>query len=266
MLGRVFAIGIVAFWLVMMTLLIRSELLHTNPLTYSVPIETVMQKMFEGEESSDLTIFYQGKRVGTCSFQVAKDRSTNPPHYSVKSELTLDFEMLGRSIRLQSWTDSTFDRRYQMTRFTSQTTTGDTRIDLKGDLASQFVEFELKMGNGVTEKHKLPFSAIEQMGPSGALGLFGMGGLQASDTQGAEAETPSWLSLNPGGNGPATVVQDTPLQVGKEKLQTLMVHTRYDDSLWSKVYVSPVGEVLKVETSFGVMMLSSQLAMSSLTP
>lgn len=265
MLGRVIAIGIVAFWLVMMTLLIRSELLHTDPLSYSVPIATVMQKMFEGEESSDLTIFYQGKRVGTCSFQVTKDRSTNPPQYSVKSELTLDFEMLGRSIRLRSWTDSAFDKGYQMTRFLSQTTTGDTRIDLKGDLASRLVEFELKMGNGVTEKHTLPFSSIEQMGPIGALGLFGMGGLHASGTTTGPKETPSWLNLNPGG-GPTTVVQDTPLRVGNEKLQALMVHTRYDDSLWSKVYVSPVGEVLKVETSFGVMMWSSQLAISSLNP
>lgn len=257
MLGKILAVGIIGFWLVMMTLLIRSELLQSKPLTYSVPIDTVMQKMFEGGETSDLSISYQGKRIGRCSLQVTKNAAAKPAIYLVKSELMLDFSIMGKAVRLQSWTDSEFDDAYQMTKFRSHTRTGDSKIEVSGDLESKEVELLVNVGNDYQEKHKLPFSSIEQMGPSGAMGLFGMGGLQTS--QGA-LENTGLASLQKGKGGPVTTVQEAPLEIGKDKLSTLMVHTRYDDSVWSKVYVNPLGEIIKVETSFGVTMLSAQFS------
>jgi hypothetical protein len=260
MLARVIALGIIAFWLVMMTLLIRSELLQTTPVAYAVPVETVMQKIFEGEESSDLAIFYQGARVGCCSMQVLKDKKAPRPQYRVRSSLLLNFQVFGKPVRLQSDTDSEFDRRYQMTRFESHTVTGDSKIDMKGDLRSQEIEFVLQFGDGYQEKHKMPFATLEKMGPSGAMGLMGMGGLQLPDSASAKSGTGAWAGLGQRGSGPTTTVQEIPLQAGRQKIHSLMVYTRYDESLWSKVYVSPVGEVLKVETSFGVSMLNAQFA------
>lgn len=260
MLSKVISFGIVGFWLVMMTLLIRSELLETKPLGYAVPVETVMQKIFDGGEASDLAIYYQGNRVGRCSLQVVKEKKTPAPSYVVKSELMLDFDMFGKPVRLQSTTDSSFDQKYQMTRFHSHTVTGDSQVEMQGDLASKEVEFVMNFGDGYQEKHKLPFATLEKMGPSGAMGLFGMGGLQLPDA--AKDKTASSLlpSMGKANRGPTTSIEEAPLQIGGQKLTALMVHTKYDESLWSKVYVSPMGEVLKVETSFGVTMRNSQLA------
>jgi hypothetical protein len=259
MLGRVISVGIVAFWLVMMSLLIRSELFHIAPLAYSVPLETVMQKMFEGEEPSDLTIYHQGNVVGSCSLQIKKDNTGSVPLYRVNSHLKLDFEVFGRSLRLNSSTDSYFDRRYQMTRFSSQTTTGDSKVEAAGDLESREVVVKFSLGN-VEETHRIPFATLENMGPSGAMGLLGMGGLQLPSDGRLDPARSSLMAAMPSGRGPVTTVQEHRLMVEKEPLQTFLVHTTYDESVWSKVYVSPQGEILKVETSFGVTMLAAPLA------
>jgi hypothetical protein len=168
--------------------------------------------------------------------------------------------MFGKPVRLQSATDSDFDQKYQMTRFHSHTVSGDSQVEMQGDLASKEIEFVLHLGDGYQEKHKLPFAALEKMGPSGAMGLFGMGGLQLPDTSKEKSASSLAPVLGQGKNGPTTSVQEAMLQVGKQKLTAFMVHTKYDESLWSKVYVSPMGEVLKVETSFGVIMRNAQLA------
>jgi len=259
MLAKVISVGIVAFWLVMMTQLVRTELLESKSLAYSVPVETVMQKIFEGDESSELNIFYQGNKVGRCSLQVLKSGKTLATNYVVRSELSLDFDVFGKPVRLQSATDSEFDRRYQMTKFHSHTTSGESQIDMNGDLASKEIQLVLNLGEGYQEKHTLPFASLEKMGPSGAMGLFGMGGLQLPDTSNAKGAASLMPSLESKKGGPKTIVQESPLKVGNQKVTTLMVHTKYDESLWSKVYVNPMGEVLKVETSFGVEMRSAQL-------
>jgi hypothetical protein len=259
MLGRIFAAAIIGFWLVMMTMLIRSELLETSSLAYSVPVETVMQKMFEGEEPSDLVIDYNGARVGHCSLQVTKDRKSPTPRYSVMTELLLDFEVFGRSVRMQSRTDSEFDNKYQMTKFTSRTTTGDSQLEASGDFTSKEVQLAFKLGD-VVEKHKLPFSMLENMGPSGAMGLFGMSGMQLPQGGNAEFAKSALSALDTKNRGPVTTVQEKSLMLGHGREQALMVYTKYDESLWTKMYVNRLGEVLKVETSFGVTMLNSQFA------
>jgi len=256
MFGRVLTVGIVAFWLVMMTLLIRSEFLDNSPLAYSIPVDTVMQKIFEGEEPSDLVIDYQGNRVGRCTLQVVK-LGAQKPGYLVTSELRLDFEVFGKGVSLQSRTDSEFDTAHQMTKFFSRTTTGDTKLEASGDMESKEIQLTLNLGD-VKETHKLPFSMLENMGPSGAMGLFGMGGLQLP--QDATTSKPALGALNPGTRGAVTTVEEKHLTIGRIRERTWMVHTKYDDSLWSKVYVNRVGEILKVETSFGVTMLNAQFA------
>lgn len=260
MLARVISIGIVGFWLVMTTLLVQNELLETTPIGYAVPVETVMQKIFDGGESSDLAIFYQGSRVGRCSLQVTKEKKASVPNYVVRSELTLDFDVFGKPVRLQSATDSQFDQKYQLTRFHSHTVSGDSQMEMQGDLASKDIEFVLTLGEGYQEKHKMPFATLEKMGPSGAMGLFGMGGLPLPDTAKDKSANSLTAALGQSKNGPTTSVLEAMLQVGNQKLTTFLVHTKYDESLWSKVYVSPMGEVLKVETSFGVTMRNAQLA------
>lgn len=262
MLGRVLSVGIVAFWLVMMSLLIRSELLGTKPLTYDVPIETVMQKMFESGASSDLLIQHQGSEVGTCSLQIVKERGTPTASYRVHTDLNLNLQVWGRSLRLSSSTDSFFDHRYRLTRFMSHTATGDSKIEASGDVASKEIQLSFNVG-GVQEKHKLPFSLLENMGPSGAMGLFGMGGLQLPP-EGSGAFAKSALNaLAPNNRGPVTTVQETHLMFGKEPVSTWMVHTQYDESLWSKVYVERSGEIQRVETSFGVTMVNAQLGLAA---
>jgi hypothetical protein len=240
----------------MMTLLVRSELLHSKPIQYSVPVETVMQKMFDGQETSDLVISYEGSQVGECSIRIVKDKTKPSSAYLVKSNLKLDFDVFGKQVRLQSSTDSEFDPKYQMTSFHSLTTTGDSKIELQGDLASKEVQLVLHFGD-VREKHVLPFAMLEKMGPSGAMGLFGMGGLQLPQSA-QEMEKNTLPSLTGRSKGPITTVEDTYIVLGKDKLSTLVVQTKYDDTLWSRVYVSPQGEILKVDTSFGVTMSNSQ--------
>ena len=260
MLGRVISAGIIAFWVIMMTLLVRSELLHSRPLSYSVPIESVMQKMFEGEETSDLVISYQGNPVGECTIRIVKDRKSPTGSYSVKSALKLDFEVFGKPVRLQSDTDSEFDHKYQMTGFRSLTTTGDSKIELQGTAETKEIQLVVNFGE-LQEKHTLPFSTLEKMGPSGAMGLFGMGGMQTP-----RAGKSAVSHLTQGSQGPVTTVLDTQLELDTDrvKMPALLVDTKYDDTLWSKIYVSPSsGEILKVETSFGVVMLNTQFALVS---
>ena len=60
---RLFAIGIVAFWLLMGTLLIRTELFPERGSSLPVPVEYVGHLFFRHEQASDLMLYTQKRRL-----------------------------------------------------------------------------------------------------------------------------------------------------------------------------------------------------------
>jgi hypothetical protein len=61
------------------------------------------------------------------------------------------------------------------------------------------------------------------------------------------------------GARPTTRVVSDRINVGGTTLRTYLVESRYGDSLWAKLWIGELGEVLRVTTSFGLTMESDVL-------
>src|SRR5437879_928466 len=66
MLYRAAFIVITLFWLLMNVLLWRAEYGDRSPAHTPVPAEVVWQKMLTAPDTSSLTIFHHGKKIGFC--------------------------------------------------------------------------------------------------------------------------------------------------------------------------------------------------------
>lgn len=76
MLSRVLFLAIIAFWLVMNTLLWRSQTSEKNAIGSSVPIEAVWQKILTAPDNSSLDVYQHEKKIGFCHWTANLGQST----------------------------------------------------------------------------------------------------------------------------------------------------------------------------------------------
>jgi len=91
---RAALILITLFWVVMNILLWRTEYGNRNRLSASVPAEVVWQKMLTAPDSSSLSVFHHGKKVGFCHWitsvgeELAKAKVEDEPPEGMVGRLT----------------------------------------------------------------------------------------------------------------------------------------------------------------------------------
>jgi len=266
MVGKLLATGIVGFWLVMTTALIRLEFFPQPRGAIQVPAELVLRKIFHCDEpTARLNVYYQGQTVGFCKIEFSHSAMMNfgnepfavfsadhPAAYRMQSELTLMMTGPGASSRLRLVGDSFFNSQYEMDSFALKTTFGEGRLDARGDAASNRVQLDYAFGN-LRDQRQFDFKQMQGAGLAGAMGLPGLagfGGLGGAAAGSGTAKTQIYL---------------TDLREGDLKLRSYLIDSRLDEAVWAKLWVSERGEILKVETSVGVMLLSDVLSQSSAT-
>ncbi len=243
----------------MMAALVRVEF-FTVPSEFEVlPNPVVMNRIFAHPEPARLNIFYQGERVGFCRVEIAKLQEPDGDEMTVEDieaskkpgayRLRLDFTMYEQAMRIRIAGEGVFNRRYEILKFSARSRFGDAQVDVKGDDQSRKVQTVFTMGQR-RETREFDFDQMKGTGLSGAIGLSGFSG----------ATLPNSAD---GGLGPESLVTRTQLdqlQVGESKLRTYRVETRLNENLWAKMWVSQLGEVLRVDTSVGLTMLADSLS------
>lgn len=261
MVGRILAIIIVTFWLVMTAALVRLEF-FPEPLSVSeVPPELVLRKIFHNTDSPGLNVFYQGAPLGFCKIdftplhdatELPAGSPIPPTRYRVQSELTLTLATSAFPQRLRLTGDSYFNSRFEMESFHLRSNIGEGRFEVRGDSVSNKVVLDMELGE-FRDHRELDFSRIQGAGLAGAVGLPGLSSFGLI----------GGVPVSPGGLGmaqPTTRIYLTDLHLGEAVMRTYLLDSRLDDSLWSKMWVSQRGEILKIETSIGVTMIQNSLA------
>ncbi len=261
MVGRILATVIVAFWLVMTGALVRLEF-FPEPLNVSeVPAELVLRRIFHNSDSPGLDVYYQGVPLGFCKIEFTPMRDTMelptgsvtaPSRYRVQSELTLTLVTGALPHRMRLTGDSYFNAQFEMESFHLRSNIGEGRLEVRGDSVSNKVVLDMELGE-FRDHRELDFSRIQGAGLAGAIGLPGLSSFGLI----------GGVPVSPGGLGmsqPATRIYLTDLHIGEAVMRTYLVESRLDDTLWSKMWVSQRGEILKIETSVGVTMIQNSFA------
>ena len=251
----------------MMGALVRMEFYPQQRGMGDVPPQVVLRKVFNHEEDTRLDVSYQDESIGFCKVEIApiareadagaSGRSDKPyPAYRVHSDLNLTLSLMGTPSRLRLVGDSIFNNEYEIESFHLKTDIGEGRIDVRGDSISNTVTVDFEIGD-MRDHRVFDFAQVRGAGLASAMGLpglanfsfFGGGGMPTAFNQ-----------SNPNASaGSATTIILTDLRVGDLTLRTYQVESRMDQNMWARLWVSERGEVLKVETSFGLTMLADVL-------
>jgi hypothetical protein len=242
MLNRLAAVLIVAFWVVMWGLLLKSELEPEEGVLREVPVEHVLKLMFHHQQSSDLIIHNDGKMIGHLRLG---------PRILENGGRQLDFTG-GLQLRMPaadrqrlSWIgESTFSSELDLQKLTLDVTmhgssgdTPDSRLSFEFDSAEKKGRYELRSGTMIFDKQE--FEATE----AGIRKLVDRLGMDASFTQtmaGSKSSAP-----------PQVKARRASFKLRDEEIDTLLLTVVYNEQTMLQVHVSQLGRVLHAKTILG---------------
>src|SRR5207237_44582 len=180
--SRAALIFISLFWIAMNVLLWRAEYGRHRSAVASVPPELIWRKMLTAPDSSSLSIFHHGKRVGFChwSTSVAEDLSQLrdegvPPEgmvrritgYRVQFDGNFGVEELPARVRFEGSLKLTTNQLWQ--EFKGRLTMRPAVLELDSKAAEQMLHLSVQTGDNKIE-HALKFSDLQD--PEGLLRAF----------------------------------------------------------------------------------------------
>lgn len=244
---------IVGFWVVMMVALVRMEYTGQMGAMDAVPTGRILQKLLSNSSPARLNVFHvrDGKTnwVGFANLDVLKLATLDPVQiqtnetdrvagYRLRVDARVDLAKFGMPSRLHLAGSGLLNSRSELRQFQVQADFGDGRVDVQSPDA-QRVDVVVELGD-THETRSFNLRDFQGAGLGGGLGLPG---------------------LTAGGRGsPAS------FRVGYERLtapwggqRAYAAEYRLDPKTWVKAWVSELGEVLLVETPWGVMLADEQL-------
>lgn len=149
-----------------------------------------------------------------------------------------------------------------MESFHLKTNIGEGNINVSGDAQSNKVKVDFEFGD-LRDKREFDFSQVQGAGLASAMGLPGLANF--SFLGGGGMPTAFGSNADPSVDT-KTVIYLSDLRVGDVTLRAYLVESKLDQNMWARMWVSERGEVLKVNTSFGLTMLADVLSDQSQRP
>jgi hypothetical protein len=268
MLSRVAFALITLFWLVMNVWLWRAEYGGKDTTSGPVPVEVVWRKMMTAPDSSSLTIFYQGQKVGFCHWTTAvgeefarlKGETVAPEGmvqkiggYRIQVEGNLVLQDFRNRIRFegqlrlatnQAWEE--LGLRVNMrpasweVRSVAEEKTATLRVmDADGEFKRVFKFAELRNPEALVQ---------EAVGPLGMAALEGMGWTRALQNLSASGETSRWEARR------------EVVKLGLNTTRAYRLQARFLNAYQAVFLISRVGEILRIELPNGIILANDQLA------
>jgi hypothetical protein len=268
MISRIALILVTAFWVTMNILLWRAEYGHQGSAGSSVPAEVVWRKILTSPDSSALTIFHHGKKVGSCYWKTSVgeelsqiQEDTGSPEgmvrrimgYRLQLEGNVSSDKAGNRIRFEGALTLTTNQVWQD--FNLRIILRPTVLEVHSSATEQRVRFNIDDGEEKFER-AIKFSELQNpqallrefAGPvaGGLLNNFGMVGAQAQST-----------ALNAGLKWEG---REDSMRIGHSPVRTYRLQTRVLDRYQITIFVSRVGEILRVELPDEIVLVNDQLA------
>ena len=254
--SRALTVFTLIFFVVMNILLLRSEFGGRNELRSKIPNELVLKKILTAPDNSFLEIRHHGRKIGTChlspsfgeSVTTGKIITEDLPPEGMVEELTsymLDVNgsiMLEETSRLRFNLEAGFSTNHEWQVFGLRANLRPMSIEIRSTAAEKKVQ--LRMDDGV-ERTARSYTFQELQHPDRLFKEFGE--LFLPDAVRA-------LGLNLKGTGNAAVslgfkwdAREDKLKVGGAFMRVYRLQTRLLDHFLVTIYVSRIGEILRIE-------------------
>jgi hypothetical protein len=266
MLARATLAILTAFWVTMNVLLWRAEYGSTPALGSTVPPEVVWDKILTAPDSSSLTIFYKGKKIGFCHWitSVGEDLAKmssgeTPPEGMVRKIAGYRLELNGNvmlsdtdRLRFDSHLDLGTDCNWR---------NFDVRLGLRPsswEVQSVASEQTVRLNwqdDAQRYNRVIKFSELEN--PQALLQEF-VGPLGASALGSLDLPVPQDRARTPTLSVHWQARQDS-AKFGHSSIRAYRLEANLIDRFKAVVFVSRVGEILRVELPEGIVLANDQL-------
>ncbi|HTL17412.1 MAG TPA: hypothetical protein VL793_09255 [Patescibacteria group bacterium] len=265
MLNRLTLVALAAFWATMTVLLWRAEYGGRAALGSSVPARVVWEKILTAPDSSSLTILHKGKKIGFCHWitSVSEDLSKlsgaeAPPEGMVRKivnyRLELDGNVMvgGPSERLRFDTHLSLGKGEQWRDFDAKFNLRPSSWELKSSASDQVVH--LTWQDDPQQKFSRDFTFAELQHPqalveelAGPLAGAAVAGLLPTQSNGLKSLDLNWKA------------RLESIRLGHSAVRAYRLETRMLDRFAIVLFVSRVGEILRVELPDGIVFTNDQL-------
>lgn len=261
MASKAFTGLIVAFWLVMMAALVRVEIFPSATKLTAIPINRVLRKLCENNETQSLKVLYQGNEIGfstveiiplaSSSAKVGETYTGEPGGYQVKAGLGLDLNVFGTPSKFQLNTDSRFDAQYELKDYRVRTMVGASQVEINGENEARKITMTYDVGDG-PKRRQLDYDQLTGPGALEALGLPGLTGIAGlALPMNVAGKTGDPTSLQP-----VIHAYEDHLTIGGINQHTYLIECRSEanPAYWAKIWVDDQGTILIIDTSIGMML------------
>ena len=245
---RALAVGIVAFWLLMMALLVSVEFFSGESGLLPVPTEYVWKLIFLNEQSSSLVLYNQNQRIGDFRFQprhlsTGTDGTGGPVRLLTGiGNMTLTVPGLGvQSISLRGSLE--LDAQNIVRIFTLNAAfhevgqhTPRWNLVLDGHPALDQWHYQLRRGEVAQQENSGTSAILLDALDLRSLGIDPKAVMQASQQQAAHATITARRGV---------------LHIKGEDIESYVVRAQQGEFLETTMYVSQLGQILAVKSSSG---------------
>lgn len=267
MLGRVTVILLGGFWITMNVLLWRAEYGGHAAVGTSVPAKVVWEKILTSPDSSSLTIWRKGKKIGFChwitsvSEDLSKISSTeSPPEGMVRKIVNYRLELEGNVMlgnvtdRLRFDTHLTLGRDEQWQSFDLRLNLRPSSWQIQSAAADRAVKFSWQDD---TEKFSRTFTFSELEHPENL--VRELGGPVAAAFLSGSGLFPSPAEQSLVKSGLKWEARNELVRLGHSSVRAYRLETRLMDRFDVVLFISRAGELLRVELPEGIVLANDQL-------
>jgi hypothetical protein len=236
MLYRFATIGIIAFWMVMMALLVRLETHPDSTGIMDVPVSYVARIMFKHGQQSLLTVREQDKAIGTVTLR-ASTTGSNARVLDFSGSLSMQLAIAGAQ-RFNFHGIMDMDGALRMLDFQVDLNMQQPhyQVTVKGDVGRKTLSCEVHDGTHLITAQMLPMDA-SALGPA----LLQSMGLPANA-----------MPISTGGIAPPSVTaRETQIKLHGEQVQVYEVMVTEGAAPVAEFYVTQLGQVVLARTNLG---------------
>jgi hypothetical protein len=242
---RIFAVAVVAFWLVMTGLLIRTRIRPESvPAWLRVPPEHVLNLMFRQQEDSELLILEGGRRRGSLYLMPRRDED-GTRRMAFNGELFLRLPGAGKTQRILYDGRMALGEGYAVRTFQGRVSLRDPAVTASVDIdpaAGRYRYEVVESGETVAEGE----GSFAELLKDPRIQSFGLGVIPVEQLRAAGADV-------------AIEAHPSELRARGERIETYQVRIRHGAGGPWVFHVSPTGRVLRIDTPVGYVLAAEGL-------
>jgi len=214
---------------VMTWLLIENEYLMESSIFHRLPVEYLREKFFQHENQSTLKIVWKGETIGGIALQVFPRQGP-----ALRGTSQLIIPILGQKPSLRIEMELKLKQDYELDQLELTGKYDGMNFDVSASSKTGKLKFKID-GKGISEEHELSLADVTSERREELL-----------------TKMPSLPSLPINTKGYQLRASSVRIYRHEDWMDAYLLETRIDANSWLKIWMSPTGELLKADSSFGL--------------